>query len=131
MKGLGILTDKPPVLAKCPKHYGIKTRTHPSAWQHDDSEIEIGVDGVPWATDQVRWFVAKGDAIIPGRERTETYDCTFEVSEADFVRKRKQVAPTEVFREIVFVASDADDPPARYSDVKPGTYILFPGPPFP
>ena len=119
MKGLGLLTDRPPVLQECPKAFGIKTRQHVSPWKHSKQYIQQGVDGSEWATDQVRWFIEKGDAIIPGKERKEVYDCIYEVAEDDFTRKKKQPV-LEVFREIVFIACELKDPPTTFPDVQRG-----------
>jgi len=124
MKGLGLLTSKPEILVRCPKSFGVKTRTHYSAWLNSKREVELGPDGTPWATNQVRWFIEKGDVLVPGKEVTGTYDCLFEMPESSLPnRKKKQTTPPDVFREIIFIASEADRPPIKFSDIKRGELL--------
>jgi hypothetical protein len=119
MKGLGLLTERPPIITKCPKHFGIKTRTPFSPWQNNFREIETDVEGTRWAIDQVRWFIEKGDAIVPHKSLVQKYDCHFTMRESDLpsAKKNKSNTTTEAYREIVFLTSEAEEAPVRFADI--------------
>ena len=119
MKGLGLLTERPPIIEKCPKHFGIKTRTPFSPWQNTVREIETDAEGIRWAVDQVRWFIEKGDAIVPQKSLVQKYDCHFTMRASDYPsgKKNKGNPIMEAYREIVFLTSEADVAPVRYADI--------------
>ena len=135
MKGLGLLTEKPLNITRSPCYYGVKTRQLYSGWRNTGDNFEIDSLGVKWATDQVKWFVRKNDAIQPGKDRVATYNCHWLLRPKDFAtatpsfsfssRKRNSaahssVAQNTVYRDIVFVASNEPDAPMRFKELKMG-----------
>ncbi|CAK7228219.1 hypothetical protein SCUCBS95973_006807 [Sporothrix curviconia] len=133
MKGLGLLTDKPPTITRSPCYYGVKTRQLYSGWRNSGDNVEKDSLGIKWATDQIKWFVRKNDSIQPGKDRVATYNCHWLLRPADFAtatpsfsfssRKRhsqavKEAAQSTVYRDIVFVASREDDAPTRFKELK-------------
>ncbi|EAA33990.2 hypothetical protein GE21DRAFT_3741 [Neurospora crassa] len=147
IKSLGVHTSLPPIIRPCPRHYGIKVRTQYAPYNsHRPSEVDVDVEGVKWATDQIRWFINKGDALFPGKPMVSTYDCHWSMRAAHFPAQNgtgRALAqnpgsvsqrfdkrgggnimppppPPEVFREVVFVASSADEPPTRFAAVNKG-----------
>ncbi|KAH7625276.1 hypothetical protein B0T09DRAFT_352661 [Sordaria sp. MPI-SDFR-AT-0083] len=148
IKSLGVHTSLPPIIRPCPRHYGIKVRTQYAPYNsHRPSDIDVDVEGVKWATDQIRWFINKGDALFPGKPMVSTYDCHWSMKASHFPspnaangRVQSQSLgsmsqrfdkrgggggsasippppPAEVFREVVFVASSAEEPPTRFAAV--------------
>ncbi|ERS97679.1 hypothetical protein HMPREF1624_05850 [Sporothrix schenckii ATCC 58251] len=133
MKGLGLLTEKPTNITRSPCYYGVKTRQLYSGWRNTGDNFEIDSLGVKWATDQVKWFVRKDDAIQPGKDRVTTYNCHWLLRPSDFAlatssfsfssRKRNSAAhsssaaETKVYRDIVFVASHESDAPRRFKEL--------------
>lgn len=139
MKGLGLLTEKPPVITRSPCYYGVKTRQHYSGWRNTGDNYEVDSLGVKWATDQVKWFVRKSDAIQPGKDRVATYNCHWLLRPKDFAtatpafsfssRKRSSATASNgaqhiVYRDIVFVASHEQDAPTRFKELKLGKLFL-------
>ncbi len=137
IKGLGLLTDKPLNVTRCPRSFGIKTRTLFSPARNNMSEIEQDPDGIRWAAGQVRWLVLKGDALEPGKERVETYVCHWTLKESDYPlapKKKKRMSlrgngnadlqPVMLLRDIVIVASEADTPTNRFADVELGKTLV-------
>ncbi|KAK3396747.1 hypothetical protein B0T20DRAFT_355975 [Sordaria brevicollis] len=160
IKSLGVHTDLPPVIRPCPRHYGIKVRMQYAPYEsHKPSDLDVDPEGVSWATDQIRWFVNKGDAIFPGKPLISTYDCHWSMKASHFhappngtgtgtaagaragpshnfggsfsnrFDKRGGAVsnnmappppPPDVFREVVFVASSAEEPPTRFGAVNKG-----------
>lgn len=127
IKSLGLYTDKPLLVKSCPRHYGIKIRSHYAAYKHQPGEVDVDVEGVKWATDQLRWFVLKGDAIFPERPRVMTYDCNWSMLASEFptAQNRRNTAiplsPDRTLRDVVFIASSEDDsrgdPIMRFGDL--------------
>ncbi|KAK3683332.1 hypothetical protein B0T22DRAFT_245329 [Podospora appendiculata] len=93
IKSLGMYTDKPAIVKSCPRHYGIKVRTQFAAYKHKPADAEVDVEGIPWATDQIRWFVQKGDAIFPGKPVVATYDCHWSMKASDYPSPPNPLAP--------------------------------------
>ena len=137
MKGLGLLTEKPPAIARSPCFYGVKTRQHFSNWRNSGDNVETDSLGVRWATDQIKWFVKKNDAILPGQDRVATYKCHWLLQPKDFEtpsttfsfssRKRNSShnktdghQPPPVYRDIVFVISSEEEAPTRYKELNMG-----------
>lgn len=135
MKGLGLLTEKPLNITRSPCYYGVKTRQLYSGWRNTGDNFEVDSLGVKWATDQVKWFVRKNDAIQPGKDRVATYNCHWLLRPKDFAtatpsfsfssRKRNNAAHSSaaqstVYRDIVFVASNEPDAPMRFKELKLG-----------
>ncbi|CAK7208180.1 hypothetical protein SEUCBS140593_000086 [Sporothrix eucalyptigena] len=133
MKGLGLLTDKPPTITRSPCYYGVKTRQLYSGWRNSGDNFEVDSLGVKWATDQVKWFVRKNDSIQPGKDRVATYNCHWLLRPKDFAtstpsfsfssRKRHSAAANSavqniVYRDIVFVASSEAEAPTRFKELK-------------
>ncbi|KAB5585602.1 hypothetical protein GE09DRAFT_1166380 [Coniochaeta sp. 2T2.1] len=126
LKGLGICSEKPQPVKGCPRHYGVKTRTHFAPYQHKLSETEMDPEGVQWATDQIRWLVQKGDVIHPGKPTQATYECHWSMKASTYSsgkgRGRDPITgytpSTEVTRDVVFVASARDEVPARYAEIE-------------
>jgi hypothetical protein len=134
MKGLGLLTERPSAVTTCKRHYGFKRRTQFSAWRNDSGEATVDHEGIKWASDQVRWLFRKGDVIPPDKEITETLKCNWDVDARDLEEPKKRQSKAAghvsgsgpIEREIVFVATMADDAPVRYSDISDS---LLPFPP--
>lgn len=133
MKGLGLLTERPIPVTRCPRHFGIKTRTHYSAWRNSPGDSEVDAAGIRWATGQVKWLVQKGDAIMAGRETVEKYDCHWSLKASDYpLAKKKQShrdsanGTTEFFRDIIIVASAEDEAPAAFSGISRGLSLSLP-----
>lgn len=123
IKSLGLYTQKLPVVIRCPRHYGIKIRAQFSAYKHKPSDAEVDVEGVSWACNQIRWFVQKGDAIFPGKAIVISYDCHWSMKASDYPARRRSSgsqATESVFRDLVFVASAANDPPTRLDELVRG-----------
>ncbi|KAK3386605.1 hypothetical protein B0H63DRAFT_520692 [Podospora didyma] len=124
IKSLGVYTDKPALVKSCPRHYGIKVRTQFASYKHQQGDAEVDVEGFQWATDQIRWFIQKGDALFPNKPLVATYDCHWSMKAADFPsaqnKRSSNMHPTnsaEVFRDVVFVASGRDEAPMRFASV--------------
>lgn len=136
MKGLGLLTEKPPKITRSPCFYGVKTRQLYSGWRNSEDHVEVDSLGVKYATDQIKWFVKKDDAIQPGKDCVATYNCHWLLRPSDFEtpmpsifssRKRHSTAATSadqniVYRDIVFVASKETDAPTRFRELKTGRF---------
>lgn len=127
LKGLGICSDKPLPVKGSPRHYGIKTRTHFAAYQHKLSETETDVEGIQWATDQIRWLVQKGDVIYPDKATMATYECHWSMKASAYTSGRGKtrengagVRSSEVTRDVIFVASKKDEVPSRFAEIEPG-----------
>ncbi|KAK3343607.1 hypothetical protein B0T25DRAFT_464293 [Lasiosphaeria hispida] len=126
IKSLGLYTEKLPLVRSCPRHYGIKIRSHFAPYKHQPGEAEVDLEGIQWATDQIRWFIQKGDAIFPNKPIVATYDCHWSLKASDFPSphgKRSSSAPQYapgVFREVVFIASAEDDAPMRFDPLNRG-----------
>lgn len=139
MKGLGLLTEKPLNITRSPCYYGVKTRQLYSGWRNTGDNFEVDSLGVKWATDQVKWFVRKDDAIQPGKDRVTTYNCHWLLRPKDFAtatpsfsfssKKRNSAAHNVtqnlVYRDIVFVASHELDAPRRFKELNMGRYPSF------
>ena len=140
MKGLGLLTDKPPTITRSPYFYGIKTRQLYSGWRNSDDNVEADSLGIKWATDQIKWFVRKNDSIQPGKDLLTTYNCHWLLRPADFAsasshfslsqRKKHGSAARDaeqniVYRDIVFVTSNEDDAPTRFKELNKGKLVSF------
>ncbi len=132
MKGLGLLTEKPTVITRSPCYYGIKTRQFYSSWRNSGDRLEVDPLGIKWATDQIKWFVRKNDAILPGQPRVASYDCHWLLKPKELMggsssmfSSRKKSGTSSVSngetgsasREIFFVATSQSDAPARYGEV--------------
>lgn len=138
MKGLGILTEKPHAITRSPCFYGVKTRQHFSSWRNADDNVETDTLGVQWATDQIKWFVKKDDAILHDEDRVSSYKCHWLLTQKDFEtpapafhfssRKRNSAQnrsdlPQPIYRDIVFIISSENDAPTRYKELKMGTLL--------
>lgn len=119
IKSLGVYTEKPLLVKSCPRHYGIKVRTQFAAYKHSDVTPEKDVEGVQWATDQIRWFIQKGDGIFPNKPVVATYDCHWSMKASEFPSSNKKAShpPAEVFREVVFIASSQEEAPIRFGNI--------------
>ncbi|KAK0634343.1 hypothetical protein B0T17DRAFT_611370 [Bombardia bombarda] len=134
IKSLGVYTEKPLLVKACPRHYGIKVRTQYAAYKHQQTDAEIDLEGVQWATDQIRWFIQQGDAIFPNKPIVATYDCHWSMKASDYPtpqihhsRRRHErdsgnananAQPSaEVFRDVVFIASAQQDAPIRFASI--------------
>ncbi|KAK3939278.1 hypothetical protein QBC46DRAFT_388319 [Diplogelasinospora grovesii] len=124
LKSLGVYTDKPLLVGSCPRHYGIKVRTQFASYKHQPGDAEVDVEGIQWATDQIRWFIQKGDALIPKKSIVATYDCHWSMKASDFPspqnnRRTSSVPqpPAEIYRDVVFVASAQDEAPGRFAAI--------------
>lgn len=115
IKSLGLYTDKPPAVKICPRHYGIKARASSTAPKHESQPP--GVEGVRWASDQIRWLVRKGDAIFPNRPLIATHHCHWSMKASDFESAKQSLnygqPSCSALREVVFVATPLDAAPAR------------------
>lgn len=122
IKSLGVYTEKPLLVRSCPRHYGIKVRTQYAAYKHSDVAPETDIEGIPWATDQIRWFIQKGDGIFPNKPLLATYDCHWSMKASEFPSTNKKGPHTrgEVFRDVVFIASAQDEGPIRFDKIDKG-----------
>lgn len=122
IKSLGVYTEKPLLVRSCPRHYGIKVRTHFAAYKHSDVSPETDIEGIQWATDQIRWFIQKGDGIFPNKPLLATYDCHWSMKTSEFPMPNKKGphARGEVFRDVVFIASAQDEGPIRFGKIDQG-----------
>jgi len=123
MKGLGLLTEAPPPVASCPRHYGVKTRRL-YGWNNNLDEITVGPEGTPWAAEQIKWIFHQGDVIWPDREISDVYPCHWSMTARDYEdRRRRQGDPALAnaasgeLRDIVVVASDAERAPMRFAEI--------------
>jgi len=85
----------------------------------------IGLDEFWWADDQVQWFFHKGCLLFPAQDRETTATYRFCVTvEADEFNQMQMILDTNpsnkdgIFYPITFVASNADTPPARFTDIR-------------
>ncbi|KAK3370874.1 hypothetical protein B0T24DRAFT_650103 [Lasiosphaeria ovina] len=123
IKSLGVYTEKPALVKSCPRHYGIKVRTQFASYKHQQGDAEVDVEGIQWATDQIRWFILKGDALFPNKPIVATYDCHWSMKATEFPspqNKRSSHLPlssSEVYRDVVFVASSRDEAPTRFASI--------------
>lgn len=116
-----------------PRHYGIKTRTHFAAYQHKLSETETDVEGIQWATEQIRWLIQKGDVIHPHKATVAKYEChwsmktsVFESATSRRNRDTGVVTSNDVIRDVVFVATEKEEAPSRYAEIDSGTILYSP-----
>lgn len=121
IKTLGLYSDKPTPVKICPRHYGIKVRSQFSPHKHKESDKEVDVEGLAWATEQVRWFVKQGDTIFPDNPIVAQFQCHWTVKASDFPdrqRKKDRAAKpsqtVQVLRNVVFVATAKEEAPARF-----------------
>jgi hypothetical protein len=86
----------------------------------------MDVEGVQWATDQIRWLIQKGDVIHPGKPTEQTYECHWSMKASAYTSKSGRTRDSgfmpvsEVTRDVVFVASDKDEVPTRYAEIEQG-----------
>ncbi|KAK0665366.1 putative heat shock protein family 70 protein [Cercophora samala] len=128
IKSLGVYTEKPKHVISCPRHYGIKVRRPFASYEnHARSDIDVDVHGIQWATDQIRWFIQKGDAILPNKPTVARYELHFSMNASDFPGTQSQnkrsgrsaaPQPPAVFRDVVFLSSSRDKAPTAMSMVK-------------
>ncbi|KAM7212824.1 hypothetical protein V8F06_011812 [Rhypophila decipiens] len=123
IKSLGVYTEKPLLVKDCPRHFGIKVRTQFAAYKHSDMAPEMDIEGVQWATDQIRWFISKGDGIFPNKPLVATYDCHWSMKASEFPSPNKKAShnSAEVFRDVVFIASSQDEAPIRFGNINKAT----------
>jgi len=124
IKTLGLYSDKPLPVKICPRHYGIKMRSQFSPHRHRESDKEVDVQGVAWATEQVRWFVEQGDTIFLDNPIVAQFQCHWTVKASDFpdrqAKKGRAAKPpqsVQVLRNVVFVATAKEEAPARFDDL--------------
>ncbi|KAK0737288.1 hypothetical protein B0T21DRAFT_287289 [Apiosordaria backusii] len=128
IKSLGIYTEKPKFVLGSPRHYGIKVRRPFASYEnHARSDIDVDAQGIQWATDQIRWFIHKGDALFPNKPTVAKYELHFSMSANDFPTAQPQnkrggrgvlQQPAAVFRDVVFLSSSRDKAPTAMSMVK-------------
>ncbi|KAK4225797.1 hypothetical protein QBC38DRAFT_251921 [Podospora fimiseda] len=117
IKSLGIYTEKPEFVKSCPRSYGIKVRRPFASYEnHLRKDVDVDGQGKEWATDQLRWFILKGDGMFPNRPIVVTHDCNFSAKASEFPSFQKRASSSTsalapVYREIVFIASPRDKPP--------------------
>ncbi|KAK4178783.1 putative heat shock protein family 70 protein [Triangularia setosa] len=128
IKSLGIYTEKPKYVLSSPRHYGIKVRRPFASYEnHARSDIDVDPHGIQWATDQIRWFIQKGDAILPNKPTVVKHELHFSMNANDFPITQSQnkrggrgvpQQPPAVFRDVVFLSSSRDKAPTAMSVVK-------------
>ncbi|KAK4678703.1 hypothetical protein QC764_310090 [Podospora pseudoanserina] len=128
IKSLGVYTEKPKHVISCPRYYGIKVRRPFASYEnHARSDIDVDTQGIKWATDQIRWFIQKGDAILPNKPTVARYELHFSMNASEFPGTQLQnkrggrgvpQQPAAVFRDVVFLSSSRDKAPTAMSMVK-------------
>ncbi|KAK4197073.1 putative heat shock protein family 70 protein [Triangularia verruculosa] len=128
IKSLGVYTEKPKYVLSSPRYYGIKVRRPFASYEnHSRNDVDVDPQGIHWATDQIRWFIQKGDAIFPNKPTVAKYELHFSMSENDFPITHSQnkrggrgapQQPAAVFRDVVFLSSSRDRAPTSMSMVK-------------
>lgn len=132
IKSLGVYTDKPEFVKPCPRHYGIKVRRPFASYeQHQRRDVDVDAQGNEWATDQLRWFIQKGDGMFPNKPIVVTHECNFSAKLSEFPAYQSKKTslgtstPAPVFREIVFVASSRDEAPTRLDATDKGMSLIL------
>ncbi|KAK1754394.1 hypothetical protein QBC47DRAFT_383808 [Echria macrotheca] len=127
IKSLGLYTEKLPFVRACPRDYGIKIRSQYAAYKHNPDEVQVDVEGMTWATDQIRWFIRNGDVIFPDKPLVMMYDCHWSMRASEFPgtqTKRSPGAPQPsdaAIRDVVFIASSESPAPTRFDALNPSS----------
>jgi hypothetical protein len=99
-------------------------RSQFSPHRHKESDKEVDIQGVAWATEQVRWFVKQGDTIFPDNPIVAQFQCHWTVKASEFPdrqpkkgRAAKLPQSVQVLRNVIFVATAKEDAPAPFYDL--------------